>query len=56
MGLELYHLKATLAPSQTEETHTFREDELDYHPLDVLGLDASFRPYRIPTIPPASGP
>ena len=38
MGLDLYHLKATLTPSQPEEAHTFREDDLDGYALDVLGF------------------
>jgi hypothetical protein len=38
MGLDLYHLKATLRPSEPEEAHTFREDDFDDYALEVLGF------------------
>jgi len=38
MGLDLYHLKATLTPARPEDAHSFREDEFDEYALDHLGF------------------
>src|SRR3954467_11354518 len=38
MGLDLYHLKATLHPEDPGEALTFSEDDFDDQALDVLGL------------------
>ena len=38
MGLDLYHLKATLHPEDHDEAFTFCEDDFDEHALDVLGF------------------
>jgi len=38
MGLDLYHVKATLHPKDLEEAFTFPEEDFDDHALDVLGF------------------